>query len=139
MFNKTTFTINYSLLITQLESILLKMPKENKTVLIIDQVHNNINDMNLLLDFSFKTYTSIIFTINKELNDNTTFEYISSISDIIFSFRHNESGFSKDVDGLLGVQLLFPGVDSTGYSKQNLLIRYSLKDNGIKFFSHLTI
>ena len=115
------------------------MPKENKTVLIIDQVHNNINDMNLLLDFSFKTNTSIIFTINKELNDNTTFEYISYISDILFSFRHNESGFSKDVDGLLGVQLLFPGVDSTGYSKQNLLIRYSLKDNGIKFFSHLTI
>lgn len=139
MFNKTTFTINYSLLITQLESVLLKMPKENKTVLIIDQVHNNINDMNLLLDFSFKMNTSIIFTINKELNDNTTFEYISYISDIVFSFRHNESGFSKDVDGLLGVQLLFPGVDSTGYSKQNLLIRYSFKDNGIKFFSHLTI
>ena len=105
----------------------------------MDKTYDYMIDINKLIKISADSNSSVLFTLNKSLNEETTIEYIQYLSDIMFNFKQNESGFSKDVDGILSIQINYDGInmDSSGEKKTSL--RYSLKENTINFFTHLTI
>lgn len=136
-FNKNTYSIDYNILIPLLEEQLKKF--EKRTIIIMDKTYDYMIDINKLIKISADSNSSVLFTVNKSLNEEKTIEYIQYLSDIMFNFKQNESGFSKDVDGILSIQINYDGInmDSSGEKKTSL--RYSLKENTINFFTHLTI
>lgn len=136
-FNKNTYSIDYNLLIPLLEEQIKKF--EKRTIIIMDKTYDNLTDINNLIKISTDSNSSIIFTINKSLNDEKTIEYIQYLSDIMFNFKQNESGFSKDVDGILGIQVSYDGINMDSSGEKKTSIRYSLKENAINFFTHLAI
>ena len=91
------------------------------------------------MKIAFDSKASVVLTVNKELNDEKTVSYCEYLSDIVFKLRQNESGFSKDVDGILSIVINQNGITSDSFGDKKTSIRYSLRDNNINFFTHLTV
>jgi hypothetical protein len=70
--------------------------------------------------------------MNRELSGYELYNYLYNISDLEIEFKQNESGFSKDIDGIIKLYL-----KSTNMKEWNL--RYNIKENGINFFPHLIV
>ena len=139
--NKNTFTIDYKVLGPLIEEQIKKFKEQgdNQIVILIDRVYDDLSDINTLLKIAFDSKASVVLTVNKELNDEKTVSYCEYLSDIVFKLRQNESGFSKDVDGILSIVINQNGITSDSLGDKKTSIRYSLRDNNINFFTHLTV
>ena len=112
---------------------------KNKIIIIEDKTNDDINQLNKLLKFSYENNISLIFSINKEINEQSTIDYIRYLSDIIIEFKQNESGFSKDVDGIMNITINKDKLNNDITGDKSAQIRYILQSNNIKFFTHLKI
>ena len=73
-FNKNTFTIDYKVLGPLIEEQIKKFKEQgdNQIVILIDRVYDDLSDINTLLKIAFDSKASVVFTVNKELNDEKT-------------------------------------------------------------------
>jgi hypothetical protein len=60
-------------------------------------------------------------------------KYIEYLSDILIKIKSNESGFSKDISGILDI------IIKKEFNEDLKSFRYNLKTNDIKIFSHIEI
>jgi hypothetical protein len=112
---------------------------KNKIIIIEDKTNDDINQLNKLLKFSYENNISLIYSLNKEINEQSTIDYIRYLSDIIIEFKQNESGFSKDLDCMMNININFEKYNGDISGNKNASIRYKIKSNNIDFFTHLTI
>ena len=105
-----------------------------KWVVVFDVVRDeHLQSLDEFMKFCFEKEINLIFSINKELISEKIFQYIQYLSDIILYLKNNESGFSKDISGILEISFkkeLNEEVDS---------FRYNLASNYIKIFNHINI
>ena len=141
-FNKDNNSLEYDKILDLIEKKFLEIKKNNnnnKNILIMDKTMDEINLINKILKFSYKNDISTLFTMNKDLNEEKTIDYIKYLSDIIIEFKQNESGFSKDLDGIMNVNINLEKYNGDISEDKNASIRYKIKSNNIDFFTHLTI
>lgn len=140
-YNKNTFSIDYKALIPLIQEQINKFKTQgnNELVIMIDRIYDDLSDINSLIKIGIDCKASVILTVNKELNEEKTVNYCEYLSDMIFNFRQNESGFSKDVDGILSIVINQNGITSDSFGEKKTSIRYSLRDNNINFFTHLAV
>lgn len=140
--------IDYENLFNYLSSIHNFQTQNVREVLILDFTIGDINDINRIIKFCIDKKLSIVSTINLELlNDKNIKEYYEYLGDIIITFKANESGHSKDIDGVM--KIILQSFDNFNFFEENQVLnestlkqtdlRYSIKDNTIKFFTHLSI
>ena len=114
----------------------IKAKENNKNDFLV--IFDKINDASLQYLDEFMKYTffngiNLIFTINKELNDDDVIKYVEYLSDVSIALKNNESGFSKDLSGIIDINIkMDQKEDKRSY-------RYNLKANEIKIFSHIDI
>ncbi|MCQ2815866.1 MAG: hypothetical protein MJ252_01240 [archaeon] len=97
------------------------------------------DELNNILKFSIENSLNTVFTLNLNLNEKKVIEYMKYVSDFKILFKKNESGSSKDIDGLIQFDFGFDKYNSDIVTKKICNLRFSILDNGIKFFTHLTI
>ena len=140
IFNNENLKFDYDKFIPLLKEKVNKFKEnKNKIVIIEDKTNDDINQLNKLLKFSYENNISLIFSINKEINEQSTIDYIRYLSDIIIEFKQNESGFSKDVDGIMNITINKDKLNNDITGDKSAQIRYILQSNNIKFFTHLKI
>jgi len=140
IFNEKNFKFDYDKLILILKEQINKYKvNKKKKIIIQNKKKDDINEINKLIKFSYENNISLIYSINKELNEQSTIDYIRYLSDITIKFKQNESGFSKDVDGMIIININKDKLDGDINGDKNAQIRYSLQNNNIKFFAHLKI
>jgi len=108
--------------------------KDKKYIIVFDMIndesHKAFDD---LLKFCFTDEINLIFNLNKELNSEKMVQYIEYLSDILIKIKSNESGFSKDISGILDI------IIKKEFKEDLKSFRYNLKTNDIKIFSHIEI
>ena len=108
--------------------------KDKKYIIVFDMVndesHKALDD---LMKFCFTDEINLIFSLNKELNSEKMVQYIEYLSDILIKIKSNESGFSKDISGILDI------IIKKEFNEDLKSFRYNLKTNDIKIFSHIEI
>jgi hypothetical protein len=85
------------------------------------------------MKYCFENEINLIFSINNELNSDKTGNYFDYLSDIIIKIKSNESGFSKDISGILDI------IIKKEFNNEIKSFRYNLKTNDIKIFNHIEI
>ncbi len=140
VFNQENFTFDYDKLILLLKEQINKFKEnKNKNIIILDKTNDDINQINKLIKFSCENNISLVYSVNKDLNEQSTIDYIRYLSDIIIEFKQNESGFSKDVDGMMNIIINNDKLNGDITGDKASHIRYYLQSNNIKFFTHLKI
>ena len=108
--------------------------KDKKYIVIFDTINDeSLKALDDFLKYCFSDEINIIFCINKELNSEKIVEYIEYLSDILIKIKSNESGFSKDISGILDI------IIKKDFNEDLKSFRYNLKTNDIKIFSHIEI
>ena len=108
--------------------------KKNNFIVIFDRINDaSLKSLDEFLRYCFLNELNLIFTINKELNDDNICKYIDYLSDIKISLKNNESGFSKDISGIMDISIK---MDQREDQKS---FRYNLQTNEIKIFTHINI
>ena len=103
-------------------------------IVIFDMVNDeSLKSIDEFLKYSFFNGINLIFSVNKDLNNEKITKYIEYLSDIEIILKNNESGFSKDLTGIIDVLIK---MDQREDKKS---FRYNLKTNEIKIFSHIDI
>ena len=92
-----------------------------------------LNAFDDFLKFCFISEINLIFSINNELNSEKLVKYIEYLSDILIKIKSNESGFSKDISGILDI------IIKKEFDEELKSFRYNLKTNDIKIFNHIEI
>ena len=142
-FNKNNNSLDYDKILDLIEKKFLEIKNNNnnnnKNILIMDKTIDEINIINKILKFCYNNNISSLFTVNKDLNEDKTIDYLIYLSDIIIEFKQNESGFSKDLDGMMNININFEKYNGDISGNKNASIRYKIKSNNIDFFTHLTI
>jgi hypothetical protein len=70
--------------------------------------------------------------INKIISGDLIYNYLYNVSDLEVEFKQNESGYSKDMDGQIKIYL-------KSFEMKEWQLRYSIKENGLSFFTHLIV
>ena len=108
--------------------------KDKKYIIIFDMINDGcLKAFDDFLKFCFISEINLIFSINNELNSEKLVKYIEYLSDILIKIKSNESGFSKDISGILDI------IIKKEYNEDMKSFRYNLKTNDIKIFSHIEI
>ena len=108
--------------------------ESNQYIVIFDMINDeSLKSIDEFLKYCFLSGINLIFSVNKELNDEKIIKYIEYLSDIEITLKNNESGFSKDLTGIIDI---FIKMDTREEKKS---FRYNLKTNEIKIFSHIDI
>lgn len=113
--------------------------KENNTnkidyIIIFDKVNDDsLKSLDNFLKYCFFNGINLIFSINKELNNDNIIKYIEYLSDFEIIFKNNESGFSKDLTGIMDILIKME------QREEKKSFRYNLKTNEIKIFTHIEI
>ena len=108
--------------------------KDKKYIVIFDTINDeSLKALDDFLKYCFSDEINIIFCINKELNSEKIVEYIEYLSDILIKIKSNESGFSKDISGILDI------IIKKEFDEELKSFRYNLKTNDIKIFNHIEI
>jgi hypothetical protein len=108
--------------------------KDKKYIVIFDSINDeSLKALDDFLKYCFKDGINIIFSLNKELNSEKIVEYIEYLSDISIKIKSNESGFSKDISGILDI------IIKKEFNEELKSFRYNLKTNDIKIFNHIEI
>ena len=108
--------------------------KDYNFIVIFDVINNDgMKSFNEFLKFCFANEIGLILSINKEINNKDIVEYIEYLSDIKIRLKNNESGFSKDLTGIMDILIRMD-------EKEKLeSFRYNLQTNNIKIFNHIEI
>lgn len=135
--DKNTFIINYQKIFYEIKKKIKTIKEKNKnkkTIIILDKVNDeSIEALNDLLGYCYENEVNLMFSINKEINCEKNMEYLKYLSDILIKINMNESGFSKDINGLINI------IIKMDLKEKNYFYRYYLKINEIKVFSHINI
>ena len=108
--------------------------KDKKYIIIFDMINDGcLQAFDDFLKFCFISEINLIFSINNELNSEKLVKYIEYLSDILIKIKSNESGFSKDISGILDI------IIKKEFNEDLKSFRYNLKTNDIKIFSHIEI
>jgi hypothetical protein len=108
--------------------------KDKKYIIIFDMINDGcLKAFDDFLKFCFISEINLIFSINNELNSEKLVKYIEYLSDILIKIKSNESGFSKDISGILDI------IIKKEFNEDLKSFRYNLKTNDIKIFSHIEI
>ena len=108
--------------------------KDKKYIIIFDMINDGcLKAFDDFLKFCFISQINLIFSINNELNSEKLVKYIEYLSDILIKIKSNESGFSKDISGILDI------IIKKEFNEDLKSFRYNLKTNDIKIFSHIEI
>ena len=108
--------------------------KDKKYIIIFDMINDgSLKALDDFLKYCFTDEINIIFSLNKELNSEEIVKYIEYLSDILIKIKSNESGFSKDISGILDI------IIKKEFNEDLKSFRYNLKTNDIKIFSHIEI
>ena len=103
-------------------------------IVIFDMVNDeSLKSIDEFLKYCFFNGINLIFCINKELNSENITKYIEYLSDIEIILKNNESGFSKDLTGIIDI------IIKMDQREERKSFRYNLKTNDIKIFSHIDI
>ena len=103
-------------------------------IVIFDMVNDeSLKSIDEFLKYCFFNGINLIFSINKELNNENITKYIEYLSDIEIILKNNESGFSKDLTGIIDI------IIKMDQREERKSFRYNLKTNDIKIFSHIDI
>ena len=114
----------------------IKSKENNKSdfIVIFDMVNDeSLKSIDEFLKYCFFNGINLIFSINKELNNDNIAKYIEYLSDIEIILKNNESGFSKDLTGIIDILI------KMDLREDKKSFRYNLKTNDIKIFSHIDI
>jgi len=108
--------------------------KDKKYIIVFDMINDESHKaLDGLMKFCFNDEINLIFSLNKELNSEKMVQYIEYLSDILIKIKSNESGFSKDISGILDI------IIKKEFNEDLKSFRYNLKTNDIKIFSHIEI
>ena len=108
--------------------------KDKKYIIIFDMINDGcLKAFDDFLKFCFISEINLIISINNELNSEKLVKYIEYLSDILIKIKSNESGFSKDISGILDI------IIKKEFNEDLKSFRYNLKTNDIKIFSHIEI
>ena len=108
--------------------------KEKKYMVIFDMINDEcLKALDDFLIYCFSNEINLLFSINEELNSEKIVKYIEYLSDIIIKVKSNESGFSKDISGILDI------IIKKELNEELKSFRYNLKANDIKIFNHIDI
>lgn len=108
--------------------------EKNDYVVIFDMVNDeSLKSIDEFLKYCFFNGINLIFSVNKELNNENIIKYIEYLSDIEIILKNNESGFSKDLTGIIDILI------KMDQREEKKSFRYNLKTNEIKIFSHIEI
>lgn len=108
--------------------------EKNDYVVIFDMVNDeSLKSIDEFLKYCFFNGINLIFSINKELNNENIIKYIEYLSDIEIILKNNESGFSKDLTGIIDILI------KMDQREEKKSFRYNLKTNEIKIFTHIEI
>ena len=107
---------------------------EKKYMIIFDLINDeSLDALDEFLKYCFSNEINLLFTINKDLNSPKVVQYIEYLSDILIRVKNNESGFSKDISGILEITI------KKELNEELKSFRYNLKTNDIKIFNHIEI
>ena len=117
-----------------IDGIKAKENNKNDFIVIFDKINDaSLQSLDEFMKYTFYNGINLIFTINKELNEDNVIKYVEYLSDISIALKNNESGFSKDLSGIIDINIkMDQREDKKSY-------RYNLKTNEIKIFSHINI
>ena len=117
-----------------IDEIKAKENNKNDFLVIFDKINDaSLQSLDEFMKYTFFNGINLIFTINKELNDDDVIKYVEYLSDVSIALKNNESGFSKDLSGIIDINIkMDQKEDKRSY-------RYNLKANEIKIFSHIDI
>jgi hypothetical protein len=117
-----------------IDGIKSKENNKNDFIVIFDKINDSsLQSLDEFMKYTFYNGINLIFTINKELNEDNVIKYVEYLSDISIALKNNESGFSKDLSGIIDINIkMDQREDKKSY-------RYNLKTNEIKIFSHINI
>jgi len=108
--------------------------KDKKYIIFFDMINDGcLKAFDDFLKFCFISEINLIFSINNELNSEKLVKYVEYLSDILIKIKSNESGFSKDISGILDI------IIKKEFNEDLKSFRYNLKTNDIKIFSHIEI
>ena len=108
--------------------------KEQKYMVMFDAINDeSLNALDDFLKFCFTKEINLLFSINKELNSQKVVKYIEYLSDILIGLKSNESGFSKDLSGILDITI------KKELNEEIKSFRYFLHNNRIEIFNHIVI
>jgi hypothetical protein len=108
--------------------------KDKKYIVIFDKINDeSLKALDNFMKYCFENEINLIFSINNELNSDKTGNYFDYLSDIIIKIKSNESGFSKDISGILDI------IIKKEFNNEIKSFRYNLKTNDIKIFNHIEI
>ena len=107
----------------------------NKKFMVMFDIINDesLNALDDFLKYCFSQEINLLFSINKDLNSEKVVNYIEYLSDILIKIKNNESGFSKDISGILDI------IIKKDLNEELKSFRYNLKTNDIKIFNHIDI
>ena len=107
---------------------------KNNYIVIFDKINDeSLKSLDDFLKYCFFNEINLIFSINKELNNDNIIKYIEYLSDIEIILKNNESGFSKDISGIIDILI------KMDQREEKKSFRYNLKTNEIKIFTHIVI
>ena len=107
---------------------------EKKYMIIFDLINDeSLDALDEFLKYCFSNEINLLFSINKDLNSPKVVQYIEYLSDILIRVKNNESGFSKDISGILEITI------KKELNEELKSFRYNLKTNDIKIFNHIEI
>ena len=108
--------------------------KEKKYMVLFDMINDEcLKALADFLKYCFSNDINLLFSINEELNSEKIVKYIEYLSDIIIKIKSNESGFSKDISGILDILI------KKELNEELKSFRFNLKANDIKIFNHIEI
>ena len=117
-----------------IDDIKNKEKEKNDFIVIFDKINDeSLKSLDEFLKYCFFNSINIIFSINKELNDDNIIQYIDYLSDIKIILKNNESWFSKDLSGIIDI------IIKMDQREEKKSFRYNLKTNEIKIFTHIVI
>ena len=107
---------------------------KNNYIVIFDKINDeSLKSLDDFLKYCFFNEINLIFSINKELNNDNIIKYIEYLCDIEIILKNNESGFSKDLSGIIDILI------KMDQREEKKSFRYNLQSNEIKIFSHIVI
>ena len=108
--------------------------KDKKYMVLFDMINDEcLKALADFLKYCFSNDINLLFSINEELNSEKIVKYIEYLSDIIIKIKSNESGFSKDISGILDILI------KKELNEELKSFRFNLKANDIKIFNHIEI
>ena len=108
--------------------------KDKNYIVIFDMINDeSLRALDDFLKYCFLNGINLIFSINKELNKDNIIKYVEYLSDVEIILKNNESGFSKDLSGIIDILIKME------QREEKKSFRYNLKTNEIKIFTHIEI